>query len=51
MTVILRHRRKCVIDICDYEKSKVCPLYDNSADVIGQAFDVYVTTERNGWKE
>lgn len=39
------------LDICDYNKRRLCPLYDNNANVSGQATDIFVTTERNGWKE
>lgn len=39
------------LDICNYNREKLCPLYDNQSDVSGQATDVFVTTERNGWKE
>ena len=39
------------LDVADYTNKIVCPLYDNSVDVSGQASDVIVTFERNGWKE
>ena len=48
---MLKASRSLCLDICDYEDRKVCNLYDNTADVSGQATDVYVKTERNGWKE
>ena len=43
--------RSLVLDIYDYAGNKVCPLYDSSLDISGQAVSVMVTTERNGWKE
>ncbi len=48
---MLRGTRSLHLDICDYENNIVCNLYDNQSDVSGQATDVFVTTERNGWKE
>lgn len=46
-----RYKRNLVLDVYDYGGNKLCTLYDNSADVRGQATDVYVKTERNGWRE
>lgn len=43
--------RKLVLDICDYTNKVLCNLYDNQSDASGQATDVFVTYERNGWKE
>jgi hypothetical protein len=45
------YERKLHLDICDYNRNVVCPLYDFCSNVSGQATDIYVTTERNGWKE
>ena len=45
------NERNLTLDIYDYSKHKLCNLYDNRSNVSGQATDVYVTTERNGWKE
>ena len=39
------------LDVCDYENNVLCNLYDNQTDLSGQAYDVFVNTERNGWKE
>ena len=39
------------LDICDYTEKIVCPLYDSLSDVSGQATDVFILNERNGWKE
>lgn len=47
----MQKKRKLSLSICDYQRKVVCPLYDSQADVSGQATDIYVTTERNGWKE
>lgn len=43
--------RTLTLDIFDYSGHKICGLYDNSSNVSGQASNVFVTTERNGWKE
>lgn len=43
--------RKLKMDICDYYGNAVCNLYDNEASIAGQAADVHIRTERNGWKE
>ena len=48
---MIRHKRKLTLDIYDYGGNKICPLYDSNAETEGQAADVYVTKERNGWKE
>ena len=48
---MLKDKRSLCLDICNYENKVICNLYDNTADVSGQAFDVFVKTERNGWKE
>lgn len=45
------NNRKLYLDICDYNRKKLCPIYDNYTQLSGQAHDVIVTTERNGWKE
>ena len=39
------------LDICNYDKEVVCPIYDSRADVSGQAYNVFISSERNGWKE
>ena len=46
-----RNERILHLDICDYAKNKICSLYDNRSDISGQAHDIYITTERNGWRE
>lgn len=43
--------RTLYMDVFDYSGNRLCPLYDNGSDSSGQATDVYITTERNGWKE
>ena len=43
--------RSLYLDVCDYNNNIVCNLYDNHSNVSGQAANVYVRTERNGWKE
>ena len=44
-------RRKLYLDICDYRRRVVCPLYDNNKLITGQAYNVVCSIERNGWKE
>lgn len=46
-----RYRRNLVMDIFDYNKRRICNLYDSSFNVSGQATNVFVTEDRNGWKE
>lgn len=48
---MLKHSRNLTLDIFDYSGRKLGNLYDNTLSVSGQAYDVFVTTERNGWKE
>ncbi len=48
---MLKNTRSICLDVCNYENQVVCKLYDNTGDISGQATDVFVRTERNGWKE
>ena len=48
---MLNDTRYLALDIFDYAGHKQCSLYDGNNEVSGQAVDVVVTTERNGWKE
>lgn len=43
--------RKLRLDICDYKNNILCNIYNNEVDVSGQATDVFIISERNGWKE
>lgn len=43
--------RNLVLDVFNYNNQKLCTLYDNSSDLSGQAYDVFVETDRNGWRE
>lgn len=43
-------RRKLILDVYDYAGNKICPIYDSFSDVIGQAYNVVVATQRNGSK-
>lgn len=43
-------RRILRIDVCNYE-DVVCNIYDSLTDVSGAAKNVFITSERNGWKE
>ena len=47
----MQRGRKLYLSIFDYNKNVVCDLYDNQSDITGQATNVFITTERNGWKE
>ena len=44
-------QRTLSLDVYDYSGHALCNLYDNTNDIVGQAHDVYVHTERNGFKE
>ena len=48
---MIRFSRNLVLDVFDYNNHKLCTLYDNSSDMSGQAYDVVVSTSRNGWRE
>ncbi len=48
---MLPETRKLMLDVFDYSGNRLCTLYDNLSDVSGQATDVFVNTERNGWRE
>ena len=48
---MLRYKRNLILDVYDYSGNKQCTLYDSTSDLSGQATDVVVTIERNGWKE
>ena len=47
---MLRYKRNLLLDVFDYEGHKLCSLYDNAIESSGQASNVIVTTQRNGWK-
>lgn len=49
--MIIENLRDLVLDIFDYNGNKIINLYDNTLDVEGQAYDVCVRTQRNGWEE
>ena len=44
-------KRKLTLAICDLNENVVCDLYDNRSYVSGQAENIFVKKERNGWKE
>lgn len=44
-------QRTLSLDVYDYAGHALCNLYDSTNDIIGQAHDVIVHTERNGFKE
>ena len=44
-------KRVLYLDVADYTNKLVCSLYDNRSDISGQAHDVKIEYDRNGWKE
>lgn len=44
-------QRTLSLDVYDYAGHALCNLYDSTNDIVGQAHDVYVNTERNGFKQ
>ena len=43
--------RKLYLDICDYNRKPLYPLFDSGVKVAGEAYNIIVSTERNGWRE
>jgi hypothetical protein len=43
----MKHTTIC---ICDYNRTKLCDLYDSSINAVGQAYEPVYTKEINGWK-
>ena len=43
--------RSICIDVCDYSNRPLCNLYDSTRNVSGQATEVFIHCERNGFKE
>lgn len=39
------------LDIFNYQREKVCNLYDSAIKAKGQAYEIILTTEATGWKE
>ena len=48
---MIEYKRNLTLDVYDYSGNKICPLYTSLSDVESQAYDVFITKERNGWKE
>lgn len=44
-------QRSICLDVCDYTETPLCNLYDSTTDISGQAINIVVHTERNGFKE
>lgn len=44
-------RRILRIDVCDYTDKAICNIYDSLTDTSGSAKKVFISSERNGWKE
>ena len=44
-------QRTLSLDVYDYTGHALCNLYDSTNDIVGQAHDVIIHTERNGFKE
>ena len=43
---------RCIsLDVFDYSNKLLCNLYDSTSDISGQAYEVYMKTQRNGFKE
>ena len=48
----MNEKRNISLDIYDLtRKEKLCSLFDSYAEMSGQAYDIIIKTERNGWKE
>lgn len=45
------YRHELVMDVFDYSGHLLCNLYDSSRDISGQATNIVMTMERNGWME
>lgn len=43
--------RKLYLDICDYSKKPLYPIFDSDIRIPGEASNIIVATERNGWRE
>lgn len=43
--------RSICLDICDYTGMVLCNIYDSAHDIQGQAVNVFVHSQRNGFKE
>lgn len=37
--------------VFDYNRKKLCDIYDSDAEASGQAKNIILTQELNGWKE
>lgn len=37
--------------VCDYDKNIVCSLYDSESDILGQAYNIFIDSDRNSYKE
>ena len=48
---MLKQGKKLSMDLFDLNGRKVCPLYESTSDVSGQAYNIVMTIERNGWRE
>lgn len=43
--------RNLSLDIFNLNGNKICELYDSTSEISDQAYDIIITTQRNGWKE
>lgn len=48
---MIRNKRNLILDVFDYGGNQLCTIYDSSCDFLGQACNIVVSTNRNGWKE
>ena len=37
------------LGVYDYDRQKICELYDSNVDLVGQAYDIKITEEQNGY--
>lgn len=44
-------KRYVCLDVYDYNRNKLCSIYDSRSKAKGQAYDIVLTKELSGWKE
>lgn len=47
----MKRKRHICLDVYDYDKNKLCCLYDSRSNAKGQAYDIVRTRDLSGWKE
>ena len=48
---MIQHKEKLELDIFDHDGNKLCDLYSSKSETAGQAYNVIIMKQRNGWKE